>query len=58
MRAFVQLRKFIESNKELALKIAELERMVSGHDENIRMIFETIRQLIEKKNEPRTPVGY
>ncbi len=58
MRDFVQLRKFIESNKELALKIAELERMVSGHDENIRMIFETIRQLIDKKNEPRTPVGY
>ncbi len=58
MRAFVQIRKFIESNKELALKIEELEKMVSGHDENIRLIFETIRQLIEKKNKPRTPVGY
>jgi len=57
MRAFVQLRKFIETNKELVVKIGELEKMVSGHDENIRLIFETIGQLIEKKNELRTPVG-
>ncbi len=58
MRAFVQLRKFLEANRELALKIEELERTVSGHDENIALIFETIRQMIEKKNEPREPVGY
>jgi len=58
MRAFVHLRKFLETNKDLALKIGELERTVSGHDENIRLIFETIRQLIERKNEPREPVGF
>ena len=58
MRAFVHLRKFLETNKELALKIEELEKTVSGHDENIRLIFETIRQLIGRKNEPREPVGF
>jgi hypothetical protein len=58
MRAFVQLRRFLEANRELALKIEELERTVSGHDENIALIFETIRQMIEKKNEPREPVGF
>ncbi len=58
MRAFVQLRKFIESNRELALKIEELGRTVSKQDENISLIFETIRQMIEKKNEPREPVGF
>jgi len=57
MRAFVQLRKFLETHKELALKIEELERTLGVHDENIQLIFETIRQLIEKKNEPREPVG-
>jgi hypothetical protein len=58
MRAFVHLRKFLEANKELALKIEELERLVAGHDEHIRLIFETIRQMIERKNEPREPVGF
>jgi hypothetical protein len=58
MRAFVRLRKFIETNKELALKIEELERTVAGHDENISLIFESIRQLMIQRNEPREPVGY
>ena len=58
MGAFVQLRKFLEANRELALKIEELERTVSGHDDNIALIFETIKQIIEKKNEPRVPVGF
>jgi hypothetical protein len=41
MRAFVQMRRFLETHRELALKIEELERTVSSHDENIQLIFET-----------------
>ena len=58
MRAFVQMRKFFETNKELAEKIEELERTVSSHDEDILLIFETIKQLINKKNQPMEPVGF
>ncbi len=58
MRAFVQMRKFLETHKELAMKIEELERMVSSHDDNIQLIFETIRQLMVKKSEPMEPVGF
>jgi hypothetical protein len=58
MRAFVQMRKFLETHKELAMKIEELERTVSSHDDNIQLIFETIRQLMEKKSEPMEPVGF
>ena len=61
MRAFVQLRRFLESNKELAIKMEELEKAVAGHDEKINLIFQAIKQLIEKKDEPappRKPIGY
>ncbi len=58
VRAFIKLREFIEINRDLAKKIEELERTLGVHDENIQLIFETIRQLIEKKNEPREPVGF
>jgi len=58
MRAFVQMRKFFETNKELAEKIEELERSVSSHDEDILLIFETIKQLMHKKNQPMEPVGF
>ena len=58
MRAFVQLRRILENHRELANKIGELEQTVSVHDENIQLIFETIRQMIEKKSEPMEPVGF
>jgi Tfp pilus assembly protein PilO len=59
-RAFVQLRSFLESNKELAKKIEELEKTVSGHDEKIQLIFFAIKQLIEGNEKPitRNPVGF
>ena len=58
MRAFVQMRKFLETHKELALKIEELERSVGVLDDNVQLIFESIRQLMQKKSEPMEPIGF
>jgi len=60
MRAFVHIRCFFESNKELAAKIEELQKAVSGHDEKIALIFSAIRQLMAEKENPvkRNPVGF
>ena len=55
MRAFVQMRRLMESHKDLAKKIEELE---SKYDEQFRIVFEAIRKLIQKENEPRNPIGY
>jgi len=57
----VQLRRFLESNKELAGKLEELEKAVAGHIEKIGLIFQAIKQMIRKKEEPlppRKPIGY
>ena len=40
------------SHKDLAYKIEELERKFSDHDQKITIIFETIKQLLEKPEEP------
>jgi hypothetical protein len=61
MRVFVQLRRSLEANKEIGRKLEELEKTVAGHDEKIKLIFQVIKQLIEKKEEPpapRNPIGY
>ena len=59
MRAFVHLRRFLESNMELSRKLEELEKAVSGHDEKIQLIFTAIKELMEEKVIPveRNPVG-
>ena len=61
MRAFVQVRKFMETHKEFARKLEDLERTVAKHDERIQLVFQAIKDLIEKKIEPpppRTTIGY
>jgi hypothetical protein len=60
MRAFVKLREFLSTNKELARKLVELEQRLGGHDESIRNIIVTIREMmnlpVHKK--PKGPIGF
>jgi len=58
MRAFVQLRKMISSHKELAHKLSELEQRLEGHDEQIQVVFEAIRQLMAPPKKPRKKIGF
>jgi hypothetical protein len=53
VRAFVQLRRTIASHKELARKISQVERKLSDHDEQITILFEAIKQLMEPKPLPK-----
>jgi hypothetical protein len=55
MRAFVQLRRLIDSNLELAKRIDELE---NKYDKKFQVVFEAIKQLIRVENEPRKAIGY
>jgi hypothetical protein len=54
VRAFVRLREMITGHKELAGKIAELERKVGGHDEQIMVLIEAIKQLMDPRLPPKT----
>lgn len=53
MRAFVKLREMVASHKELAAKLAELERKVASHDGHIKSLFDAIRQLMEPPDSKR-----
>jgi hypothetical protein len=50
MRAFVQLREMIGTNKELARRLAELEKK---YDAQFKVVFDAIRELMAP---PKTPV--
>jgi hypothetical protein len=58
MRAFVGLRRMLASNEALARKLAELERKIEGHDNNIRTLFDVIRELAAPPVTPRREIGY
>jgi len=55
MRTFVQVRRMMTGNIELKHQIDSLEKK---YDEQFQAVFAAIRQLLDKKNEPRRAIGY
>ena len=59
VRAFVQLREMLSSNKALARKLNELERKLTTHDHAITELIEAIRQLmIPPEPKKKRPIGF
>ncbi len=53
MRAFVRLRRILESHADLARKLDALERK---YDAQLRVVFDAIRELMAPSGAPRRPV--
>ena len=55
MRTFVQLRRLMDANRDLARKIEALEKK---YDEQFAVVFEAIKQLITPPEPPRRRIGF
>ena len=55
MRTFVQLRRLMDTNRDLARKIEALEKK---YDEKFAVVFEAIKQLITPPEPPRRRIGF
>ena len=58
MRVFVRLRETLALHKDLAHKLADLERKIEGHDASIHNLFDAIRQLMTPPEKPRREIGF
>ncbi|MCG6951922.1 MAG: ORF6N domain-containing protein [Betaproteobacteria bacterium] len=58
MRAFVRLRGMLAANRQLAVKLEELERKIASHDQSIAGILSAIRQLMASPEPRRRPIGF
>ena len=58
MRAFVKLRYILSTHKTLAYKLNELEKKIEKHDQEIKSVFEAIRQLMEHPEPKRSRIGF
>src|SRR5213592_4786381 len=55
MRTFVQLRRLMDTNRDLARKIEALEKK---YDEQFAVVFEAIKQLIAPPAPPKKQIGF
>ena len=58
VKTFIRLREFINTHKELAQKMKELEEKVGKHDKEITAIVEIIKRLISEPEKPKGKIGF
>ena len=57
IRIFMKMREIFQSNKDIILKLNEIEQKLSGHDDKIILIFEYLRQLEQAKQQQEEQAG-
>lgn len=65
IRIFTRMREVLLSHKDVLIKLEQLERKILKQDQradkqedNIEMIFNTLKQLINPSQDPREPIGF
>ena len=58
MRAFVRIREMLATHKDVARRMADLERQQRGQGKQIAEIFDQLQKLIEPPKEPKRPIGF
>ncbi|MBL4887988.1 MAG: ORF6N domain-containing protein [Flavobacteriaceae bacterium] len=55
---FIKMREMLTDNLNLKLEIEEIKKKLISHSKNIELVFNYLDELIEKKEKPRTQIGY
>lgn len=58
VRIFTHMREMLSTHKDILLKLEQLEKQVTGHNEQIELIFEYLKQLLSSPQEPRIHIGF
>ena len=58
MRIYAKLRGILMTNKDILLKLEKLERQVSSHDENFKVVFKYLKELLSPPSEPMRKIGF
>jgi hypothetical protein len=58
VRIFTRMREMLLANKDILLKLEQLERQVVKNSEDIKMIFAVLRKLVTPVPEPRIRIGF
>jgi hypothetical protein len=58
MRIYSKLRGMIMNHKDILLKLEKLEGKVTKHDEDFKVVFEYLKELLNPKIEPVRKIGF
>ena len=55
---FVKMREMLSTNKDILLQMQKVEKKLTEHDNDIRLIFEALKKLLTPPQEPRPRIGF
>lgn len=58
MRIYAKLREMLMTNKDILLRLEKLERRVIKHDQDIKVVFGYLRELLNPRTEPMRKIGF
>ena len=58
MRAFVRIREFLATNKQIAEKVEKFEKKLLEHDEHLITIYKIIKEFLNKPKEEKKQIGF
>jgi hypothetical protein len=59
IRVFTKMREMLLTNKDILLQLEKIEKKLTGHDEDIQLIFKYLKQLLTPPAQPpRQKIGF
>jgi len=58
IRVFTRIREMLSTQKDILLKLEQLEKKVVQQDDDIRLIFDYLKELLNPKKEPMHKIGF
>lgn len=58
VRAFIQMREYLATHKDLARKMEELERKQTEHGQQLSAVYSVVKQLIDPPPKPKSRFGF
>lgn len=58
IRVFAKMRQLLLTHKDILLQLEKMEQKLTGHDNNIALIFEYLKQLLNPPQPTRTRIGF
>jgi hypothetical protein len=58
IRVFARMKQLLLTHNDILLQLEEIEKKLSGHDEEIVLIFQYLKQLLNPPQPPRRRIGF
>jgi len=55
---FVKMQEMLSTNKDILLQLQKMEKKITAHDNDIQLIFQALKKLLNPPHKPRERIGF